>query len=83
MLQLAFDPARPTVASSSFQAGEDAIAAGDVFDWRARGMTEIEAATLFGAGLLVHPASSTVELLVSPGERVDVETPAQQRKRKR
>jgi hypothetical protein len=78
MLGIHFDPSRPVVASSSFQAGEDTIAAGDAFDWRARGMTELDARALFGAGLLVHQP-----LKATPGERVDVETPSQQRKRRR
>lgn len=79
MLARHFDPARPVVASSSFATGDKTIAAGESFDWRARGMSEVDAAAMFGAGLLVHPPQ-TATLRLTPGERVTVASPG---KRKR
>lgn len=118
MFRLAFDPALPLVASSAF--GD--VAAGDVFDWRARGIAEIDALALFRSGLLTHAVSAPspthaglaevdpmdalhaateelapellsdapgdsklVELTVTPGPSISVETPAQrdQRRKKR
>lgn len=68
MFHIAFDPDRPMVASSSFTAGEDTIAAGSVFDWRARGMTELAAFALFSSGLLYHPSSTPADTTVQmPG----------------
>jgi hypothetical protein len=59
-----FDPSLPLVATSSFQAGEDAITGGSGFDWRARGISEIDAFAMFSSGLLRHQdelPSSAVE----------------------
>lgn len=56
MFRIAFDPSRPLVASSTFQAGGETIKGGDVFDWRARGIPQIDALAMFRSGLLVHPA---------------------------
>lgn len=55
MLAREFDPQRPLVATSAFHAGADVVAAGEVFDWRARGLSELDALALFSAGLLTHP----------------------------
>lgn len=48
------DPDKPLVASSAFAAGDGVVSAGEVFDWRARGMTLVEVAPLYASGLLVH-----------------------------
>lgn len=54
MLGLRFDPALQLVATSAFDAGDAVIAAGQVFDWRARGMSELDVMALFSSGLLAH-----------------------------
>ena len=54
MFRLAFDSERPLVATSAFQASDRVVQAGDVFDWRAHGMTEIEALALFRSGVVAH-----------------------------
>lgn len=51
---LRFDPALPVIATSAFDAGDLKVEAGTVFDWRARGLTEIDAVALFSTGLLAH-----------------------------
>lgn len=79
MLLAAFDLDAPLAASSRFAAGDKVVDAGVVFDWRAHGMTEVEVLALYRAGLLV-PAVAAV---VTPGERVAVETPAQAKQRRR
>ncbi len=57
MFRIAFDPDRPLVATSSFKAGDGTVEAGEVFDWRARGMAQIDALAMFRSGLLAHPPS--------------------------
>lgn len=52
MFGLAFDPDRPLVATSAFPDGT--VAAGEAFDWRAKGLTELDALALFSAGLVTH-----------------------------
>jgi hypothetical protein len=58
MLGLHFDPDLPLIATSAFHAGEIKVEAGDAFDWRARGLTELEAVALFSAGLLTAATSA-------------------------
>jgi hypothetical protein len=55
MLRMGFDPDRPLVATSAFQDGT--LAAGEVFDWRAKGMQPIDVLVLFQSGLLTHSDS--------------------------
>lgn len=52
MFAFDFDPSLPTVAVSEFSAGERRVHAGEAFDWRAHGMTEIEVIPLLRAGFL-------------------------------
>lgn len=75
MFRIAFDPEQPLVATSTFTAGSDQIAAGDVFDWRARGMQAIDALAMFRSGLLAHPASRV--------EAAPAASPSQPRRRAR
>lgn len=81
MFRLAFDPLLPVFATSDFSDGT--VKAGEAFDWRTRGLQAIDALAMFRSGLLTHAASHVIAVHVTPGERVVVETPAQQRKRKR
>lgn len=53
MFRIAFDPDRPLVATSAFPDGT--VAAGETFDWRAKGLAEIDAFAMFRSGLLTHP----------------------------
>lgn len=53
MFRIAFDPDKPLVATSTFPDGT--VQAGEVFDWRARGMQAIDAFAMFRSGLLAHP----------------------------
>lgn len=76
MFGIAFDPDRPLIASSSFTAGDEQIAAGAVFDWRARGISQVDALVLFRSGLLVHP-------IETPGGRVETELPKNKRRDRR
>lgn len=74
-LALAFDPTASLVAASPFMAGIHKIEAGDAFDWRALGLAEHDAMTLFSAGLVTAatvPASAP-ELEAA----ADVQTSAQ------
>lgn len=82
MLGRAFDPERPVAASSEFDAGGEMIPAGAIFDWRARGLSQLDALAMFSAGLLVH-SNDLVDVRMTPSERVAVETPAQASKRRR
>lgn len=80
-----FDLNRPLIASSGFTAGDEQIAAGAVFDWRARGISEVDVYAMFRSGLLYHESElqpAKAALAVTPSERVVVETPAQDRKRR-
>lgn len=73
-----FDFSRPVVAASEFAAGERVVRAGEVFDWRAHGMTEVEIVPLVRAGIVRQLTLSKVGIfVVSPGETVRVETPSQ------
>lgn len=54
MPRLGFDPDRTLVATSGFQG----LAAGETFDWRARGMHVIDVLPLYQAGLIDHPTPS-------------------------
>lgn len=69
MLGLRFDPSLPLVATSSFDAGGDKVAAGDAFDWRARGLSELDALTLFSSGIVTFaPAAATAVVQPSPAK---------------
>lgn len=57
MLGRAFDPDRPLVATSAFQSGDRVVAAGEAFDWRAEGLSQLDALAMFSAGLLTHAAA--------------------------
>lgn len=93
MFRIAFDPLLPVYATSSFPDGT--VKAGEQFDWRARGLQAIDALAMFRSGLLAHahalpgsgaaalPSSAAVAFTATPSERVDVEPPPQQRKRRR
>lgn len=81
MLGLAFDPERPVAASSSFDAGGESIPAGAIFDWRARGMSQLDALALFSAGLLVHPVATTAPASSPPAAPHRDSKPAKQRAR--
>ncbi len=52
-----FDFSRPVVAASEFAAGERVVRAGEVFDWRAHGMTEVEIVPLVRAGIVRQPSA--------------------------
>jgi hypothetical protein len=80
MLGLRFDPALPLVATSAFQAGELKVESGDVFDWRARGLTELDARTMFGSGLLIHPDPAMAETTIAAPPK---QKPQQDRREKR
>ena len=82
MFRIAFDPDRPLVATSSFQAGGETIATGVVFDWRARGLQAVDALAMFRSGLLAHTAPKVVVVSAKPRVRVNVQTPTQERKRR-
>jgi hypothetical protein len=62
--RIAFDPDRPLVATSAFPDGT--VAAGEVFDWRAKGSTELDALALFQSGLLAHPSPLDASPVATP-----------------
>jgi hypothetical protein len=64
MLRVGFDPNRPLVATSAFPDGT--CAAGEVFDWRAKGRTELDALALFQSGLLAHPSTLDAPAAATP-----------------
>jgi hypothetical protein len=57
MLRADFDPDRPLVATSAFPDGT--VAAGQVFDWRAKGLAQLDALVLFQSGLVAHAQEQT------------------------
>lgn len=70
MFAFDFDPDLPLEAASEFPTGDGIVRAGDAFDWRARGMSEIEVVPMMRAGLLVQrmPCGSTIDYSTA-GER--------------
>lgn len=79
MFRIAFDPDLPVVATSAFPDGT--VAAGEVFDWRAKGLQPIDALAMFRSGLLTHqtpPAPEAPAPVVAPAK-----TREPQRKRAR
>lgn len=56
MLHIDFDPDQPLVATSAFPDGT--LAAGETFDWRAKGLQALDALALFQAGLVAHPPAN-------------------------
>lgn len=66
MFRIAFDPERPVVATSTFPDGT--CQAGEVFDWRAKGLQPIDALAMFRSGLLTHvsPPPSQAAPVTSP-----------------
>jgi len=60
MFGIAFDPDRPLVATSAFPDGT--VAAGEVFDWRAKGLQAIDALAMFRSGLVTHPPEAVTPL---------------------
>lgn len=49
------DFTKPVVAASEFAAGDRIVRAGEVFDWRAHGMSEVEIVPLVRAGIVRQP----------------------------
>lgn len=78
MFRIAFDPDRPVIATSAFPDGT--VAAGEVFDWRAKGLQPIDALAMFRSGLLTHAHAADAPNVL---EQPKVETPSHQRKRSR
>jgi hypothetical protein len=64
MFRIAFDPALPVFATSAFPDGT--VASGEQFDWRAKGIAEIDALALFRSGLLTHQTPLEAPLPVVP-----------------
>ena len=50
MFRIAFDPELPVIATSPMPD----VAAGEVFDWRAKGLQPVDALAMFRSGLLAH-----------------------------
>lgn len=63
-----FDFSKPVVAASEFAAGERVVRAGEVFDWRAHGMTDVEIVPLVRAGIVRQPPA--LERAVALGKLV-------------
>jgi hypothetical protein len=59
MFRIAFDPDRPVFATSAFSDGT--VAAGEAFDWKARGLQPIDALAMFRSGLLTHERPRAVD----------------------
>lgn len=68
MLGLHFDPSLPLIAASAFNAGDTRVEAGDHFDWRARGLTELEALAMFSAGLLTAAPVTAAATAAQPAK---------------
>lgn len=74
MLRAGFDPDRPLIATSAFADGS--VAAGEAWDWKARGLPIHTALALFQSGLVTHlppspPPVSSPELVAA--EAVETE----------
>lgn len=71
MLLLAFNPDLPLVATSDFDAGDRRVRAGEVFDWRSRGMSDVEVVPLVATGMLRHPAGAAPQAVETPRQQHD------------
>jgi hypothetical protein len=88
--RIPFDPSLPfMVSAADLPYGPKRFSRGDTFPWRELGLSEYDLLQLWNANQVdaVVPVKvpMTIEgksVMLTPGERVIVETPAQERKRR-
>lgn len=71
------------VAARDLRVNGREFKAGELFPYAELGLVHARAVHLWKAGRLKVAPPETVALRVTPGERVDVETPSQQAKKRR